>query len=172
MFDGEDTSLWGDQKGGLAKSEDGYTGAFILDVPGAVTDDVLSIPLTFTHMAGVRGEWSFDLEVEKLQSVQKEINQQVISKNKELSIKFHDIRVGQTNARIALTSNFDSVIEGQTFTFEAYDQNDKKLRPNQIGDAGILLDLPENITLMKVVPILQVNGTETERLEPVTIHLK
>lgn len=120
MFDGKDTSTWGGALGSLTKTENGYTGALILDVPANVTEDVISFPITFTHMAGVRGEWSFDLAVEKLPFKQQIINQQVTSKNRELSITFDEIQIGRTNARISYTANFESTIEGQTYTFEAY----------------------------------------------------
>ena len=40
MFDGKDTSTWGAALGKLTKTEDGYTGALILNVPANVTEDV------------------------------------------------------------------------------------------------------------------------------------
>lgn len=172
MFDGKDTSTWSGTKGTLTKLEDGYIGAFILDVPADVTEEVISFPLTFTHMAGVRGEWSFDIAVEKLPVKQQTINQLVMSQNNELSITFDDIQIGQTNATIAYTPNFIPAIEGQTYSFEAYNGLGKKIHFNQISDATLLFELPKNSKSIKIVPILEVNGVETERLEPVIIHLK
>ena len=171
MFDGKDTSLWTGAQGTLTKTENGYTGALILNVPANVTEDVISFPITFTHMAGVRGEWSFDLTVEKLPFKQQIINQQVTSKNKELSIKFDDIQIGQTNARISYTANFESTIEGQIYTFEAYTMNGEKINFNQISDATLLLELPKDSTSIKIVPVLTINGTITEQLKPITIDL-
>ena len=171
MFDGKDTSLWAGAKGTLTKTENGYTGALILNVPANVTEDVISFPITFTHMAGVRGEWSFDLTVEKLPFKQQIINQQVTSKNKELSIKFDDIQIGQTNARISYTANFEPTIEGQTYTFEFYHMNGEKINFNQISDATLLVELPKDTTSIKIVPVLKINATKTEQLKPITIDL-
>lgn len=171
MFDGEDTSTWGGALGTLTKTENGYTGALILDVPANITEDVISFPITFTHMAGVRGEWSFDLAVEKLPFKQQIINQQVTSQNKELSITFDDIQIGQTNARISYTANFDSTFEGQTYTFEAYNINGEKISFNQISDDTLLLELPKDMTSLKIVPVLKINDAKTEQLKPIKIDL-
>lgn len=171
VFDGKDTSTWAGALGTLMKTENGYTGALILDVPANITEDVISFPITFTHMAGIRGEWSFDLAVEKLPSKQQIINQQVISQNKELNITFDDIQIGQTNARISYTANFEPAFEGQTYTFEAYSMNGEKINFNQISDATLLLELPTGTTSIKVVPVLKINSDETEQLKPVTIDL-
>lgn len=171
MFDGKDTSTWGGALGSLTKTENGYTGALILDVPANVTEDVISFPITFTHMAGVRGEWSFDLAVEKLPFKQQIINQQVTSKNRELSITFDEIQIGQTNARISYTANFESTIEGQTYTFEAYNIHGGKINFNQISNATLLLELPKDTTSIKIVPVLKINSAKTEQLKPITIDL-
>lgn len=171
MFDGKDTSSWGGALGTLTKIENGYTGALILDVPANITEDVISFPITFTHMAGVRGEWSFDLAVEKLPFKQQIINQQITSQNKELSITFDDIQIGQTNARISYTAKFESTFEGQTFTFEAYDMNGEKISFNQISDNTLLLELPKDTTSLKIVPVLKINDAKTEQLKPIRIDL-
>ncbi|AMO85344.1 hypothetical protein B857_03866 [Solibacillus isronensis B3W22] len=171
MFDGKDTSTWGGALGSLTKTENGYTGALILDVPANVTEDVISFPITFTHMAGVRGEWSFDLAVEKLPIKQLIINQQVTSKNRELSITFDEIQIGRTNARISYTANFESTIEGQTYTFEAYNFHGEKVNFNQISNATLLLELPKDTTSIKIVPVLKINSAKTEQLKPITIDL-
>ncbi|BAK16761.1 xanthosine triphosphate pyrophosphatase [Solibacillus silvestris StLB046] len=171
MFDGKDTSTWGGALGSLTKTENGYTGALILDVPANVTEDVISFPITFTHMAGVRGEWSFDLAVEKLPFKQQIINQQVTSKNRELSITFDEIQIGRTNARISYTANFESTIEGQTYTFEAYTIHGEKINFNQISNATLLLELPKDTTSIKIVPVLKINSVKTEQLKPITIDL-
>ncbi|WP_339263071.1 DUF4179 domain-containing protein [Solibacillus sp. FSL W7-1472] len=171
MFDGKDTSTWGGALGSLTKTENGYTGALILDVPANVTEEVISFPITFTHMAGVRGEWSFDLAVEKLPFKQQIINQQVTSKNRELSITFDEIQIGQTNARISYTANFESTIEGQIYTFEAYNMHGGKINFNQISNATLLLELPKDTTSIKIVPVLKINSAKTEQLKPITIDL-
>lgn len=171
MFDGKDTSTWGGSKGALAKTEDGYTGALILDVPSNFTEDVISLPLTFTHMAGIQGEWSFNLVAEKLPFEKQIINQQVISQNKELNITFDDIQVGQTNARISYTVNFEQAFEGQTYTFEAYSMDGEEINFNQISDSTLLLELPKDTTSIKVVPVLKISSAETEQLKPVIIDL-
>ncbi|MGN7477070.1 DUF4179 domain-containing protein [Solibacillus silvestris] len=171
MFAGKDTSTWGGSLGSLTKNENGYTGALILDVPANVTEDVISFPITFTHMAGVRGEWAFDLAVEKLPFKHQVINQQVTSKNRELSITVDEIQIGQTNARISYTANFESTIEGQTYTFEAYNMHGGKINFNQISNATLLLELPEDTTSIKIVPLLKINNAKTEQLKPITIDL-
>ena len=153
MFDGKDTSLWDGAQGTLTKTENGYTGALILNVPDNVTEDVISFPITFTHMAGVRGKWSFDLAVEQLPFKQQIINQQVTSKNKELNITFDDIQIGQTNARISYTANFEPTIEGQIYTFEIYTMNGEKINFNQFYDAALVVELPKDSTSRKVVPV-------------------
>lgn len=171
MFDGKDVSTWGGSLGTLTKTEDGYTGALILDVPSDFTEDVISLPITFTHMAGIQGEWSFDLAAEKLPSKQKLINQQVVSQNKELNITFDDIQIGQTNATIAYSVNFAQAFEGQTYTFKAYSMDGKKISFNHISDRTLLLELPRDTTSIKVIPVLKISRAETEQLKPVIIDL-
>lgn len=171
MFDGTDTSTWGGSLGTLTKTEDGYTGALILDVPSGFTEDVISLPITFTHMAGIQGEWSFDIAAEKLPFKQQIINEQVISKNKELNIRFDAIQVGQTNARISYTANFTQAFEGQTYKFEAYSINGEKISFNQISDNSLLLELPKDTTSIKLVPVLKISNSELEKLKPVIIDL-
>ena len=172
MFDGKDTSTWSGELGTLTKTENGYTGALVLDVPANVTDEVLSLPITFTHMAGVKGEWSFDLAVEKLPFKQQTIHQQVTSSNKELTITFDDIEIGQTNAIISYIANFNATIEGQTYDFEAYDMNGEKISINQVSDTTLILELPKELDTISIVPVLKTTDTTTQQLDPITIDLK
>ena len=84
---------------GIFKKEgDGYVGAMILENRNSDSADSLTLPITFTHIAGVQGEWAFNLSVNKLPSEEIDIVQTVSSFNNEYSIQIKEMNIGQTNA--------------------------------------------------------------------------
>lgn len=172
MYDGKDTSTWPGTMGSLTKEGDGYVGALILNNPNPIAESSLTLPITFTHIAGVRGEWAFNLAVEKLPSKQYAIGQTVASPDGKYQIEFQSINVGKTNAILSYTILNTAQIEGELFDLDIYDANGDKIRQKSLSDSKVIFEIrSENTTeFLMVEPRFRI-GNEEIQLETLKINL-
>lgn len=141
MFDGKDTSTWEGTMGSLTKEGDGYVGALILNNPNSIAESSLTLPITFTHIAGVRGEWAFNLAVEKLPSKQYAIEQTVASEDGKYQIELQSINVGQTNAILSYNLLSTAGVEGEVFHLKIYDSIGEELLQNNLSHSKAIFDM-------------------------------
>ena len=172
MFDGKDTSTWPGTKGSLTKEDDGYVGVLILSNPNPTPESSLTLPITFTHIAGVRGEWAFNLAVERIPSKQYNLQQTVTSKDGKYQIEFESIDVGKTNAILSYTILNTAKIEGEVFHLDIYDSNGLKLLNNSLSHSkGIFEIHSENTTeFLTVEPSFRI-GEEEIQIDSLMINL-
>ncbi|MEH7385293.1 DUF4179 domain-containing protein [Bacillus sp. JJ1521] len=141
MFDGKDTSNWGASMGTITRQGNDYVGAMILENPNEKNPDELTLPITFTHMAGVQGEWSFNLSVKKLPSREIELNQTLFSSNKEYSLKFKDINIGKTNAILTYEELQTAGVEGENLHFTIVDDQGEKISLNTVSNSKMIFEI-------------------------------
>ena len=173
MFDRTDeTTWWGGTMGSLIKDDDGYAGAMILENRNSDSADSLTLPITFTHIAGVQGEWSFNLSVNKLPSEEMEIVQTVSSLNNEYSIQIKGINIGQTNALLSYEVLTTAGLEGERLHFNIVDNHGKKVSIHTISDSKVIFEINrENpAKYLTVEPTYKI-GTKEIQLDTVKINL-
>ena len=173
MFDRKDeTTWWGGSMGALTKQDNGYTGAMILENPNMDSVDSLTLPITFTNIAGVQGEWSFNLSVEKLPTKEIDIAQSVSSMNEAYRINFDKIVVGQTNATLSYEIMNTPGIEGEQLELNILDSQGSSVSKNAISDSkAIFLIDHEKTDFVLVEPIYKI-GTKEIKLDTLKINLK
>ncbi|MDR4889688.1 DUF4179 domain-containing protein [Fredinandcohnia sp. QZ13] len=172
MFDGKDTSGWGGTNGTLSRRGNEYFGAMILENPNEKNPGELTLPITFTHMAGVQGEWSFNLSVDKLPSREIELNRTLFSSNKEYSVHFNDINIGKTNAILTYEELETAGIEGENLYFEIISDQGEKLSLNTVSNSKIIFDIDSKNPpkFIQVKPTYK-NGNEKIDLGTLKINL-
>ena len=172
MFDGKDTSTWPGTMGSLTKEGDGYVGALILKNPNEIAESSLTLPITFTHIAGVRGEWAFNLVVERLPSKQYAIGQTVASEDGKYQIEFQSINVGKTNAILSYAILNTAQIEGEVFDLDIYDANGDKIRQKSLSHSKVIFEIHSENTaeFLTVEPSFRI-GDEEIRLETLKINI-
>ncbi|MER2263309.1 MAG: DUF4179 domain-containing protein [Psychrobacillus sp.] len=173
MFDGKDTSTWPGAMGSLTKEGDGYMGALILENPNNNAESSLNLPITFTHIAGVYGEWSFNLSAERLPSKQYAIGQTVTSEDGKYQIEFKSINVGETNAILSYTILNTAQIEGEVFNLDVYGADGDKLSLNSLSDSNVIFEVSSENTgqLITVEPSFKI-GDEEIQLDKLKINLE
>ncbi|MEH7236695.1 DUF4179 domain-containing protein [Bacillus sp. JJ1562] len=141
MFDGKDESGWGSAMGTTTKQGDDYVAAMILQNPNEKNPEELTLPITFTHMAGVHGKWSFNLSIKKLPSREIELNQSLFSSNNEYSLHFKDINIGKTNAILTYEELKTAGIEGENLHFAIVDDQGVKISLNSVSNSTIIFEI-------------------------------
>lgn len=173
MFDRTDeTTWWGGSIGALTKQDNGFTGAMILENPKSDSVDSLTLPITFTNIAGVQGEWSFNLPVEKLPAKELHIAQSVSSVNEAYRIHFDKIVVGQTNATLSYETLNTAGVEGEQLELKILDSQGLPVSTNTISDSKVIFEIdPEKTDYVLVDSIYKV-GTKEIKLDTLKINLK
>lgn len=173
MFDGKDTSTWPGAMGSLTKETDGYVGALILENPNNNAERSLNLPITFSHIAGVYGEWEFNLSAERLPSKQFAIGKTVTSEDGKYQIEFKSINVGKINAILSYTILNSAQIEGEVFDLDIYDANGDKLSSNSLSDSNVLFEISSENTVqfITVEPRFKI-GDEEIQLDKLKINLE
>ncbi|CAM4192712.1 DUF4179 domain-containing protein [Lederbergia lenta] len=173
MFDRKDeTTWWGGSMGALTKQDNGYTGAMILENPNTDSVDSLTLPITFTNIAGVQGEWSFNLSVEKLPAKEIHIAQSVSSMSEAYRIHFDKIVVGQTNATLSYEVLDAADIEGEQLELNILDSKGLSISTNSITDSKVIFEIDRKKTdFVSVEPIYKI-GTKEIKLDTLKIDFK
>ncbi|THE10754.1 DUF4179 domain-containing protein [Bacillus timonensis] len=170
MFDGKDESGWGGVMGTLTKQGNDYVGAMILETHNVKNSEELTLPITFTHMAGVQGEWSFNLSVKKLPSREIELNQTLFSSNKEYSVHFNDINIGKTNAILTYEQLETAGIEGENLQFDIVDNQGEKLSLNTVSNSKIIFEM-DSKNPPKIIQVKPTYKIGNEKIELGTLKI-
>ncbi|MEH7381046.1 DUF4179 domain-containing protein [Bacillus sp. JJ1533] len=172
MFDGKDESTWGGVMGTLTRQGNAYVGAMILETRNVKNPDKLTLPITFTHMAGVQGEWSFNLSVEKLPSREIELNQTLYSTNHDYSLHVKDLNIGKTNALLTYEELKTAGVEGENLRVDIVDDQGEKLSLNSVSNSTIIFDIDSKNPpkFIEVKPSYKI-GKQTINLETSKINL-
>ncbi|WP_010676636.1 DUF4179 domain-containing protein [Bacillus timonensis] len=173
MFDGKDESGWGGVMGTLTKQGNDYVGAMILETRNVKNSEELTLPITFTHMAGVFGEWSFNLSVKKLPSREIELNQTLHSSNNDYSLLLRDINIGKTNAILTYEEIETAGVEGENLHFAIVDEQGENLSLNSVSNSTIIfeIDSKKPPKFIQVQPSYKLGNKEVH-LDALTIDLK
>ena len=172
MFDGKDTSTWPGTMGSLTKEGNGYVGVLILENPNPIAENSLTLPITFTHIAGVRGEWAFNLAVERLPSKQYAIGQTVASEDGKYQIEFQSLNVGHTNAIFSYNILSTAGVEGEVFHLKIYDSKGEELLKNSLSHSNATFDMRSEKAeeFITIEPSFKI-GDEKIELETLKIKL-
>ena len=66
LFDGDEQNQWAATMTGLEQTEEGYTAAMEFYNPEADLPADFNLPLTFTYVGGVQGQWNFEVPLQQI----------------------------------------------------------------------------------------------------------
>lgn len=161
---GDDTDGFSSTDSNLVKEEDSYIGAIILEDTDQAKN-LTSLPITFTYMGGVLGEWKFNVPVETLPSKSKTLQQQSHSEDQDYVLQFTDAVVNKASIIVNFDILKEAGIEGENLFFNS--------------NVGLINENTNHLVLRKqndtekiiIEPYYKINEKEIY-LSPIEINLK
>ena len=166
---GDDTDGFGGTLAPLVKEGDAYIGAIIFNNDQIKNLSVL--PITFTYITGVFGEWKFNVPIEALPSETLTLQQTSVSKNQDYAVQFTDATINKASVVVNFDIQKQVGIEGEELLFRG------KIKTKN-GYAHIInldnnsLVLEKGIDTEKIIlePYFKINNKEIN-LTPVEIDI-
>ncbi|WP_431028370.1 DUF4179 domain-containing protein [Lysinibacillus sp. LZ02] len=148
----DDTDEFGGTNARLVKEGDAYVGAIIFDNDREL-NNLTTLPITFTYIAGVFGEWTFNVPIETLPSKTQSLQQASSSKDQDYIVQFTDAIINKTSLIVHFDIQKQAGLEGERFLFRG------KVKTKN-GYASLRREHNNSIILEKGI------DTETVILEP------
>lgn len=138
LFDGVEQKQWAGSKEPLMKKGEAYIGAMTLDYPHKNLPTNFDLPLTFTYIGGKKGNWSFHVPVQQIQTEEITSNGKSSSQDGTYSLKMQSVIKGKATTIINYqTTVFD---KNDTLEMSVYDDRGKKLSVTQINDERAIIN--------------------------------
>lgn len=167
---GDDTDEMGATMSSLTKEGNAYVGAVIFQ--NSDLKDLKNLAITFTWMAGVTGEWKFDVPVESTPSTQVTLNQLATSVNDDYTVEFSDVVVNKVSVIVNYSIQKQAGIEGEELFFRTKVKNeDGYASLSSQDDTSLVLEKGVDTQLIILEPYFKVDGKEIN-LSPVELELK
>lgn len=113
----DDTDDFGGTLSALTKEGDAYVAAIILE--NHKLQDLKTLPITFTSIAGVRGEWKFNVQVEASPSKTVTLNETAVSANGDYAVLFSDVVINKASVVVNFAIQEQVGIEGEVLQFRS-----------------------------------------------------
>lgn len=167
---GDDTDGFSGTLAPLVKEGDAYIGAIIFN--NDQIKDLTVLPITFTYITGVFGEWKFNVPVETLPSEILTLQQTSTSKNQDYAVQFTDAIINKASVIVNFDIQKQAGLEGEHLLFRT------KVK-TQNGYASLVSEDNNSIVLEKDVdtekiilePYFKI-GKKEINLTPIEIELK
>ncbi|SFA71194.1 MULTISPECIES: DUF4179 domain-containing protein [unclassified Bacillus (in: firmicutes)] len=152
IFDGNEQKQWAGTRESLQKKDGNYIGAFTLEYSEKEWPTAFTLPVTFTNMGGVQGEWTFDIPIKQLPVKKILTNTESVSSDGVYGLKMSSILIGKTNTSFhyeATMPEYDSVslriFDDQGNQIDENFASSKKANfsSKMINDAKYLMIYPE-----------------------------
>ncbi|TMU85099.1 DUF4179 domain-containing protein [Bacillus sp. BHET2] len=109
LFDGKDQNQWGSGSSGLQKDGDEFVGSIEFYRDGQELPENFTLPLTFTHMADVNGNWSFDVPVKRIPSETIQTTARTETPDGEFELQMTSVTKGKATTTLEYTYTVESV---------------------------------------------------------------
>jgi hypothetical protein len=106
LFDGNEQKQWSASMTQLEKTEDEYVAAIEFYNPKANSPKNYTLPITFSHIAGVNGIWKFDIPVKQIPSetIDKQAKS-ILNNDKDYSLQMESIIKGKATTLLNVQNN-------------------------------------------------------------------
>ena len=167
----DDTDGFGGTNAPLVKEGDAYVGAIIFNNDREVKN-LTTLPITFTYIAGVFGEWTFNVPIESLPSKTLSLQQTSASKDQDYIVQFTEAVINKTSVIVNFDTQKQSGLEGEHLLFRTK-VNTKNGSAYIISEDDNSIVLEKDIDTEKIIlePYFKI-GKEEIDLTPIEIHLK
>lgn len=106
LFGGDEREQWSSSMTGLEETEDGYVAAMEFENPDANLPEDYNLPLTFTSIAGVKGNWTFNVPVQKFPSETIHTQAESKVKGQAYSLKMESVEKGKATTMLNYNTTF------------------------------------------------------------------
>jgi hypothetical protein len=131
LFDGNEQKQWSSSMTQLEKTEDEYVAAIEFYNPKANLLKNYTLPITFSHIAGVNGNWKFDIPVKQIPSETINIQaKSILNNDKDYSLQMESIIKGKATTLLKYKTTFPLVGKNDEFYLTVYDDNGNELSKN------------------------------------------
>lgn len=165
----DDTDDLGGTLAALTKEGDAYVSAIILENHNL--QDLKTLPITFTSMAGVRGEWKFNVPVEASPSKTLILNETAVSANGDYAVLFSDVVINKASVVVNFAIQEQVGIEGEGLLFRSKVKTENDYASISRTDTTLLV-LKKGVETETIIlePYFKVNNKEIN-LTPIELNL-
>lgn len=131
LFDGNEQKQWSASMTQLKKTKDEYVAAIEFYNPNANLPKNYTLPITFSHIAGVNGIWKFDIPVKQIPS--ETINIQAksnLDNDKDYSLQMESVLKGKATTLLKYKTTFPLVGKNDEINLTVYDDEGNELSKN------------------------------------------
>ena len=165
----DDTDELGGTLAPLTKEGDAYVGAIIFENQNL--QDLKTLPITFTSMAGVTGEWKFDVPVEVSPSKTVTLNETTASANGDYAVLFSEVVVNKASVVVNFIIQEQIGIEGEELLFRSKVKTENGYASLSTQDAtSLVLEKGVDTEAIILEPYFKADGKEIN-LTPIELDL-
>ncbi|MGX1194492.1 DUF4179 domain-containing protein [Metabacillus sp. SLBN-84] len=165
LFDGKESSQWAGSHS-LVETEEGYTGAAEYYLGEKKLPSDFTLPVTFTSIAGKKGDWRFDIPLKRIEPEVLAVNR--VSKSGSESVTIQSVAKGKATTVIEYKTVLSNEYDHLSFKIE--DAGGKELFPVSsevirsekkdgmtVTDWRVLYtdDLLKNTDVLTVLPVIE-----------------
>lgn len=165
----DDTDELGGTLAPLTKEGDSYVGAIIFE--NQDLQDLKTLPITFTSMAGITGEWKFEVPVVASPSKTITLNEIAISANGDYAVLFSEGIVNKASVVVNFTIQQQIGIEGEELLFRSKVKTENGYASLSTQDAtSLVLEKGVDTETIILEPYFKADGKEI-KLTPIELDL-
>lgn len=94
LFDGAELEQWSSANTGMTETENGFTAGIEFYNPNPNLTETDALPITFTSIAGVQGEWSFTVPLQQIPAETFSVEGESIAENGAYAITVESVSTG------------------------------------------------------------------------------
>lgn len=167
---GDDTDGFGGTMAPLVKEGDAYIGAIIFE--NDQVKNLTALPITFTYITGVFGEWKFNVPIEALPSEILTLQQTSTSNNQDYVVQFTDAVINKASVIVYFDIQKQAGLEGEHLLFRTKVKT-KNGYASLISESNNSIILEKGMDTEKIIiePYFKIDKKEIS-LTPIEIDLK
>lgn len=127
LFDGVEQEQWSSSSTGLTETENGFIVAVEFYKPDAVLTKTEELPITFTSVAGVQGNWEFTVPLQQISSETILVNGDNVSEHKGYTLTVNSIVKGEATTLVNYDVTLPSGRENDEINLTIVDDGGKHL---------------------------------------------
>ncbi|MDN7243208.1 DUF4179 domain-containing protein [Planococcus sp. N028] len=130
VFDGVEQEQWLSSSTGLTETEDGYTTAIEFRNPNADLTETEKLPITFTSIAGVQGNWNFSVPLLQIPLETIAVEGESGTANKDYALSLKSVSKGQATTLLSYDITLPSGRENDEIRLSVFDNEGNHLSKN------------------------------------------
>ncbi len=167
---GDDTDGFSGTMAPLVKEGDDYIGAIIFN--NDQVKNLTTLPITFTYITGVFGEWAFNVPIEELPSKILTLQQTSTSNNQDYVVQFSDAMINKASVIVNFDIQKQAGVEGEKLLFRSKVKT-KNGYASLTSEGNRSIVIEKGIDTEKIIlePYFKI-GKKEINLTPIEIDLK